>query len=80
MPIARDIRMLTVLVNVRYLNYCLKVLVSLLLYTENRRVPSRGLLIGFRVLIPVYPYKDKDSEVYLDFGTRGRFKLPFASP
>ena len=72
--------MLIVLVNIKYLNYCLKVLVSLLLYIVNQGAPSRRLLVEFRVLILIYPYKDKDSEVYFNFSIRGKFKLLFASP
>ena len=41
----------------------------------NRRVARRRVLIGLWVLVFMYTYKDKESEVHLDFHSIGRFKL-----
>ncbi len=74
MPVTRDIYVLVVLVDVRYFNHYLKMLVSLPLYVIYRGVP-RGLdLVRFRVLISIDTYKDKDSEVYFDLSYISWFK------
>ena len=73
-PIARDICILVILVDIRDLDHCLKILVSLPLYTKNRGAFKRSSLMGLEILILINTYINKYYKVYLDLNLTSGFE------
>jgi hypothetical protein len=78
MPVARNVCMFSVLINVGNLDYRLQVLVPLPLHIMNWGMPRRIDLIGLRVIMLVDSHKNPNGYKHLDFLSIGRFKTPVA--
>jgi hypothetical protein len=74
MPVARNVYMFTILINIRNLKDSLYVLIPLPRYIINRRPLRRMLLIRFRVIMPVDTYIDQESDIHLDLLLTSGFK------
>jgi len=66
MSVIKDIYMLVVLVDVRYFDHYLKMLISLSLYAMYKEVLRELDPMQFKVLILMNTHKDEDSEIYFD--------------
>ena len=78
MLVTKDIYMLTILFNIKNLNYKLQVFILLLLYIPNQGVLKRRDLIRLWIIMLINSYKDPNSYKHLDFLSISKFKTLLA--
>jgi hypothetical protein len=74
MPVARNVCMFTILINIGNLKDSLHVLIPLPRHIMNRRPLRRMLLIRFGVIMPVDTHIDQESDIHLNLLSTSGFE------